>query len=125
MVSLPTDSSAFSDELRKIDDGVLPSSIGNYDVVAPEIFEAAGTGYLAGEETDKLWGLQKTGAELFQETLKTKAKIKIGVLDTGIDYHHPDLSGNYDPELSYDFVADNSGSIDDNGHGTQVAGIIG
>lgn len=59
MVNLPIGSSAFPEELRKIDNGILPSSIGDYDVVAPEIFEATGTDYLIGEETGKLWGLEK------------------------------------------------------------------
>ena len=36
-----------------------------------------------------------------------------------------DLADNYDTSLSYDFVNDKSGSIDDNGHGTEVAGVIG
>ncbi len=125
MVSLPLGSSAFPDELGKIDNGVLPSSFGNYDVVEPQAFETAGTDYLAGEATDKLWGMQKIGAASFQQALATKDRIKVGILDTGIDYHHPDLAGNYDPDLSYDFVADNSGSTDDNGHGTEVAGIVG
>lgn len=51
--------------------------------------------------------------------------MKVGVLDTGIDATHSDLSGNVDALLSYDFVNSQSGSIDDNGHGTEVAGVIG
>lgn len=69
--------------------------------------------------------MEKVGVPGFVEELSTKERIKVGVLDTGIDSAHPDLAGNYDTALSYDFVADKSGGIDDNGHGTEVAGIIG
>jgi type VII secretion-associated serine protease mycosin len=46
----------------------------------------------------------------------------IAVLDTGVQFNHPDLAGRL---LSgYDFVNDDSNAGDDNGHGTWVAGII-
>jgi len=47
-------------------------------------------------------------------------------MDTGIDPSHTDLTNNYDSALSYNFLTDSgSGATDDNGHGTEVAGIIG
>lgn len=53
--------------------------------------------------------------------------IKIGVIDTGIDYTHSDLFG-FDPEGKviggYDYVDNDNEPLDTNGHGTQVAGII-
>ena len=48
--------------------------------------------------------------------------INISVLDTGIDYTHKDLSTNY--RGGYDFVNNDKDPMDDNGHGTHVAGII-
>jgi subtilisin family serine protease len=48
--------------------------------------------------------------------------IKVGIIDTGIDYTHPDLADNY--VLGYDFVNRDWDPLDDNGHGTHVAGII-
>ncbi len=48
--------------------------------------------------------------------------IKVGIIDTGIDYTHPDLAENY--VLGYDFVNKDWDPLDDNGHGTHVAGII-
>ncbi len=49
--------------------------------------------------------------------------IIIGVIDTGIDYNHPDLDAVYLPG-GYDWVNDDNDPMDDNDHGTHVAGII-
>lgn len=48
--------------------------------------------------------------------------IKVGVLDTGIDYNHPDLSANY--RYGRSFVPSESTAMDFNGHGTHCAGTI-
>ncbi len=53
----------------------------------------------------------------------TGKDITIAFLDTGVDYNHLDLRENYIAEGSYDFVNDDANPIDDNGHGTHVAGI--
>ncbi|MEM4375600.1 MAG: S8 family serine peptidase, partial [Candidatus Woesearchaeota archaeon] len=51
----------------------------------------------------------------------------ICIVDTGIDYTHPDLGGCFGAGCKvvagYDFVNDDSDPMDDNGHGTHVAGI--
>jgi minor extracellular serine protease Vpr len=53
--------------------------------------------------------------------------IKIGIIDTGVDYNHPDLFG-FGPNGKivggYNFVDNNNIPIDTTGHGTEVAGII-
>jgi subtilisin len=49
--------------------------------------------------------------------------IKVAVLDTGIDYNHPDLSVNYRGGVS--FVPDETSVLDRHGHGTHCAGTIG
>jgi subtilisin family serine protease len=72
--------------------------------------------------------------------------IVVAVLDTGIDYNHSDLSWNVwrnafetsctdgvdndgngfiDDCKGWNFIADNNDPMDDNGHGTHVAGVIG
>ncbi|MFB5636531.1 MAG: S8 family serine peptidase, partial [Nitrosopumilus sp.] len=53
--------------------------------------------------------------------------IKIAVIDTGVDYNHPDLLG-WGPDGKviggYNFIRENETPLDTNGHGTQVAGVI-
>lgn len=46
----------------------------------------------------------------------------VAVIDTGVQYDHPDLNGQV--ELGWDYVNDDDDPMDDNGHGTNVAGII-
>ncbi|CDI05232.1 putative Subtilase family protein [Candidatus Nitrosotenuis uzonensis] len=53
--------------------------------------------------------------------------IKVAVIDTGVDYNHPDLLGfGHDSKVvgGYDFVENDNSPMDINGHGTEVAGII-
>jgi len=85
--------------------------------------------------------LAMTGADVAQSELGlTGAGVKVAVMDTGIDYNHPDLGGCFGPTcrvaVGYDFVGDaytgpGSTPVPDNdpddcaGHGTHVAGIIG
>src|SRR3989344_2383766 len=51
----------------------------------------------------------------------------ICIIDTGVNYNHPDLGGCLGSGCKvvdgYDFVNDDNDSMDDNGHGTHVAGI--
>ena len=54
--------------------------------------------------------------------------VKVGVIDTGVDYLHEALGGGFGPGFKvaggYDFVNNKPDPLDDNGHGTHVAGII-
>ncbi|MEI6666625.1 MAG: S8 family serine peptidase [Acidobacteriota bacterium] len=58
----------------------------------------------------------------------TGAGVKVAVIDTGVDYTHPDLGGAFGPGHKvvggYDFVNLDADPMDDFGHGTHVAGII-
>lgn len=67
---------------------------------------------------DKVWQLNGVKGE----------GIVVGVIDTGIDYMHPALGGGIGPSSKviggYDFVNNDADPMDDNGHGTHVAGII-
>lgn len=48
--------------------------------------------------------------------------VTVAVIDSGVDYTHPDLAANYAGGV--DFVSPDSDPMDDHGHGTHVAGII-
>lgn len=48
---------------------------------------------------------------------------KIAIIDTGVDYNHPDLVGKVDTGNDYDFVNNDNDAMDDQSHGTHVAGI--
>lgn len=92
---------------------------------------------------DLFTALAMTGADVAQNTLGlTGAKVLVGVIDSGIDYNHPDLGGCFGVgcrvAIGHDFVGDSydvngagtlpepDGDPDDcGGHGTHVAGIIG
>ncbi|MGA0162770.1 MAG: S8 family peptidase [Bdellovibrionota bacterium] len=54
--------------------------------------------------------------------------IRVGIIDTGIDYLHPSLGGCLGAHCKvkggWNFVSNNSNVIDDQGHGTHVAGIV-
>jgi len=67
------------------------------------------------------WGVDRIDAELVHPDY-TGAGIKIALIDSGIDYNHPDLDDNY--VRGYDFVNDDNDPMDDAGHGTMCAGVI-
>ncbi|WP_294739251.1 S8 family serine peptidase [uncultured Exiguobacterium sp.] len=68
------------------------------------------------------------GFEEFQKRFSGKklAPVKIAVIDTGVDYRLKDLQGKVDiaNEKNYVSVNGDGDAIDDNGHGTHVAGVI-
>jgi subtilisin family serine protease len=69
-------------------------------------------------------------ADIVQDSLGFKGDgVLVGDIDTGIDYDNPALGGGFGPAFrvigGYDFVNNDSDPMDDEGHGTHVAGIIG
>ena len=69
------------------------------------------------------WGPQKIQADYAWNTTTGNRTVLVAVVDTGIDYNHPDLAANYVP-LGYNWVTGTSNLLDDHGHGTHCAGII-
>jgi subtilisin family serine protease len=76
----------------------------------------------AETEYSESWALEDVGAEPVHSSGYTGKGVKIAVLDTGIDYKHPELARNY--KGGYDFINKDKDPMDDNGHGTHVAGIL-
>ena len=74
-------------------------------------------------EWSKQWGLSKIEADWAWNTTVGFHSILVAVVDTGIDWHHPDLAANY-VALGYDWVNNDPNPMDDNGHGTHCAGVI-
>lgn len=74
------------------------------------------------DELAATWGVERIGAGDAHTNGQTGAGVKVAVIDTGIDYTHPDLDGRY--AGGYDFVNDDDDPLDDNGHGTHVSGTI-
>jgi subtilisin family serine protease len=56
------------------------------------------------------------------------AGVTVAIIDTGIDYRHSALGGGIGPGFKvkggWDFVNNDADPLDDNGHGTHVAGIV-
>lgn len=74
------------------------------------------------------WGVDRIDADIVHEYGILGAGVKVAVMDTGIDYNHPDLVANY--KGGYDFggiffgIIDDPDPMDFNGHGTHCAGIV-
>ncbi|OQY42555.1 MAG: hypothetical protein B6242_16030 [Anaerolineaceae bacterium 4572_78] len=92
---------------------------------------------------NQLWGLDKISATTAWD-IRTESSIIIAVIDTGIDYTHPDLAANMwvnqgeipnngidddgngyiDDIYGYDFANGDGEPLDDHFHGTHCAGTI-
>ncbi|TGV17978.1 serine protease, partial [Mesorhizobium sp. M00.F.Ca.ET.186.01.1.1] len=68
--------------------------------------------HLSQIKADKAWSV-----------VNSNQAITIAVLDTGADYNHPDLKGNLLPGVN--LVNPGKSAQDDNGHGTEVIGVLG
>lgn len=75
------------------------------------------------------WGIRKAFVNGAWDRVRGSVAVTVAVLDTGVDSGHPDLQGALVPGAT--FVSQPSGdcdpssTVDDNSHGTHVAGIVG
>ncbi len=72
---------------------------------------------------DDQWAYDKIKPEAAWNPQIDASKVTVAVLDTGIDYTHPELDGRV--IKGYNFVDNSLDVMDRFGHGTHVAGIIG
>lgn len=68
------------------------------------------------------WGLSRTRVTTAWQTSRGSSSVTVAVVDTGVTAI-PDLKPRLLP--GYDFVNKDTNAEDDNGHGTQAAGVIG
>ncbi|HEX6343093.1 S8 family serine peptidase [Umezawaea sp.] len=87
---------------------------------------------------EQQWGLRMVRADLARDRQLGDPRVHVGVLDSGIDGSHPDLTTRLNRGLSRNFTRDvpvvdgpcevascvDPVDVDDDGHGTHVAGII-
>jgi subtilisin family serine protease len=86
-------------EEMSVDDPLFPQQWGLNMMQVPQTWEFTGT------------------------VFDTRSTITVAIVDTGVDFTHPDLAGTYHP-ASYDWVRGTTQITDANGHGTHLAGII-
>jgi subtilisin family serine protease len=85
-----------------------------------QIFETLQTGD-TDPYADMEYGLQVTGAQLAHQ-ISTGKDVSIAVIDTGVDWNHPDLKERI--AKTENFVEGGDAHFSEESHGTAVAGII-
>jgi hypothetical protein len=81
-------------------------------------------------KADLTQSVHQIRADIVQDSLGYNGDgVLVGSIDTGIDYNNPALGGGSGPQFrvigGHDFANNDNDPMDDNGHGTHVAGIIG
>jgi len=71
-------------------------------------------------ELDNAWGVKRIGAGTVHASGNKGTGVTVAIIDSGIDYTHPDLNDNY--VGGRDFVQGDDDPMDVYGHGTHVAG---
>lgn len=123
-VFIDKDSIFRKEMLEDIESGILPETFIGIKIVLPEVYGISEIS-LAGEDLTQTWGIEQYQSfKYFESINEASKKIRVGVVDTGIDYNHPDLSQNVNQELGKDFVNEDDDAWDDQWHGTHVAGTI-
>ncbi len=104
-------------------------------VSRPDVISASPNYVSRGTQTPddplfgNLWGMKCINAPAAWDLSTGTADVIVAVIDSGIDRTHEDLSANVirdlDDEWGFNAVNKGRDPMDDHGHGTHVAGIIG
>jgi len=96
-----------------------------HGVYIPEIISEFVTGHkiVPISAAKALWNLHNIGADTAQQTTDGRGS-RIAVVDTGVDYTHHELTSCFSENKGYDLVY-GSDPMDQQYHGTHVAGTIG
>lgn len=85
--------------------------------VTSSIYQPNDPYYVNGSQ----WGLSVTEMTYAWERVQDRFSIRIAIVDSGVNPHHPDLAGSL--EAGYNALDEGQPPVDDSGHGTMVAGI--
>jgi len=95
----------------------------------PGVVAVEPDGEIEAHDLGKTWGVSRIGcgpvhAGTFGENVRPVlgGGVRVAVVDSGVDYMHPELLSNY--AGGYDYVNNDADPYDDHGHGTHVSGII-
>lgn len=73
----------------------------------------------------RLWGMEAINAPYAWNFSTGSNDVYVAVVDSGVDYTHPDLKDNFERQYTASFVSpDNFGDLGGTDHGTHVAGTI-
>jgi thermitase len=94
----------------------------------PQIVQVSATAIAPNDPFfNQLWGMQNIKATQVWQSFRDTPNIVVAVLDTGVDYSHPDLKANMwfkNGRYGYDFYDNDSDPMDEESHGTHCAGTI-